>query len=285
MKFVIVTGMSGSGKSEVMSILEDIGYYCVDNLPPALIPTILDLSTQSQGNLENVAIGIDVRGYNFINSYEASIDYINEKNYPTEIIFLDASDDILIRRYKMTRKRHPLEIEGDTISGIKKERELLRGIKTKANITVDTSYLEVKNLRIKIKEIFTIDKSKYNMTVSITSFGFKHGIPIDADMVFDVRFLPNPYYIKELKEKTGDEQEVRNYVMNSVKSIEFFDKITSMVEFLLPNYEEEGKNHLHIAIGCTGGKHRSVTFVNLLFDALKKLNYNIVKNHRDIEKK
>ena len=285
MKFVIVTGMSGSGKSEVMSILEDLGYYCIDNLPAELIPKILELGSQSQGNLENVAIGIDVRGYNFINSYQTSIDYINEQNYPIEILFLDANDDVLVRRYKMTRKRHPLEIEGDTLSGIKKERELLGGIKTKANITIDTSTLEIKNLRTKIKEILSIGDNKHSMTVSITSFGFKHGIPLDADMVFDVRFLPNPYYIKELKEKTGESQDVRDYVMNAVKSVEFLDKILNMVLFLLPNYEEEGKNHLHIAIGCTGGRHRSVTFVNLIHKALENGEYNIVKNHRDIDKK
>lgn len=285
MKFVIVTGMSGSGKSEVMSVLEDIGYYCIDNLPPALIPKIFELSTQSQGGLENVALGIDVRGYNFVNSCKQSLEYMEEQNYPTSILFLDANDDTLVRRYKMTRKRHPLEVEGDVLAGIQKERRLLEDIKAMADVTMDTSMMEVKRLRSRVMEIFQLSDTKKNLTVSLTSFGFKHGIPMAADLVFDVRFLPNPYYVDTLKEQTGDSLEVREYVMNSPKSIEFLDKLTNMIQFLLPNYEEEGKNHIQIAIGCTGGKHRSVTFVNLLYDLLKDSEYHILKNHRDIEKR
>lgn len=284
MRFVIVTGMSGSGKSEVMSVLEDIGYYCIDNLPPALIPKILELSLQSQGGMENVALGLDIRGYNFINSYNASIDHIEEQHYPADVLFLDANDDILVRRYKMTRKRHPLQVEGDVVAGIKKERELLTGIKAKADVTIDTSKMDVKHLRSRVMEIFRLGRSRKNLTVSLISFGFKHGIPLAADLVFDVRFLPNPYYIDSLREKTGDTQEIRDYVMDSPKSVEFLDKLKDMIEFLLPNYEEEGKNYLQIAIGCTGGKHRSVTFVNLLYDLFKDKEYYVIKNHRDIEK-
>lgn len=285
MRFVIVTGMSGSGKSEVMSVLEDIGYYCIDNLPPALIPKILELGLQSQGGMENVALGIDIRGYNFANSYNTSIDYIEEQHYPADVLFLDANDDILIRRYKMTRKRHPLEVKGDVLSGIRKERELLTGIKAKADITIDTSNMQVKDLRNRIIEIFQLKESRRNLTVSLISFGFKHGLPLAADLVFDVRFLPNPYYIDSLREKTGDSQEVRDYVMDSPKSVEFLERLKGMIEFLLPNYDEEGKNYLQIAIGCTGGKHRSVTFVNLLYDLLKDTEYDVLKNHRDIEKR
>ncbi len=285
MKLVIVTGMSGSGKSEVMSVLEDIGYYCIDNLPPALMPKILELSAQSQGAMENIAIGLDIRGYNFINSYNASLEFIKEQNYPTDILFLDTSDDVLVQRYKMTRKRHPLEIEGDVYTGIQKERQLLVGIKEKAGIIIDTSKTDVKELRRRIMDIFQLDEDRNNLTVALTSFGFKHGIPLSADLVFDVRFLPNPYYIAELKEKTGDQAEVRDYVMDSPKSVEFLELLTEMIGFLLPNYEEEGKNYLQIAIGCTGGKHRSVTFVNLLYDILSKTEYQVLKNHRDIEKR
>lgn len=281
MKFVIVTGMSGSGKSEVMSVFEDLGYYCIDNLPPELIPKIFELSKQSQGSLEHVALGIDIRGYNFLSSYKSSIEFIEEQNYPTEILFLDASDDILIRRYKMTRKRHPLAEEGDVLSGIKKERELLIDVKTKSHMVLDTSKLNVKDLRNRIIKSFKYKEKTQNLTVSLLSFGFKHGIPLDADMVFDVRFLPNPFYVETLKELTGDDSQVREYVMNSPKSIEFLDKIIAMIKFLLPNYEEEGKNHLQIAIGCTGGKHRSVTFVNLIYDLLLDTDYNIIKHHRD----
>lgn len=285
MRFVIVTGMSGSGKSEVMSVLEDMGYYCIDNLPPELIPKIFELSTQSQGGLENVALGVDVRGYKFVTSCKASLELIEKQNYPTDILFLDANDDTLVRRYKMTRKRHPLEVEGDVLSGIRKERALLADIKAMADLTLDTSTMAVKELRGRILGIFKLSEKKKNLTVSLTSFGFKHGMPMAADLVFDVRFLPNPYYLDSLREKTGDFAEVREYVMNSQESIEFLDKLTNMIRFLLPNYEEEGKNHVQIAIGCTGGKHRSVTFVNLLYDLLKDSEYNVLKNHRDIEKR
>ncbi len=285
MRFVIVTGMSGSGKSEVMSVLEDMGYYCIDNLPPALIPKILELGAQSQGMMENVALGIDIRGYNFVNSYNAAINYIKEQEYHADILFLETNDDILVRRYKMTRKKHPLAVEGDVLSGIRKEREILSGIKSKADITIDTSKLEVKDLRNHIMNMFQFKEKRNNLTVSLTSFGFKHGIPLAADLVFDVRFLPNPYYVEELRDKTGDYEEVRNYVMDSSKSVEFLEKLYGMIDFLLPNYEEEGKNYLQIAIGCTGGKHRSVTFVNLLYDLLKDTEYDVLKNHRDIEKR
>lgn len=289
MKFIIVTGMSGSGKSEVMSVLEDIGYYCIDNLPAELIPKIYELSLQSQGSMEYVAIGVDARSYMFSKDNIISLDSINEyveniKNQ-SSILFVDASDDILVRRYKMTRKRHPLEIEGDVLSGIKKERQLLLDLKSKADITVDTSKLTVKELRRRIIEEFKFKEKNKNLTVSLNSFGFKHGIPLDADMVFDIRFLPNPYYMEDLKEKTGNDQEVRDYVMDSSISQEFFDKLKDMLEFLFPNYEEEGKNHLKVSIGCTGGKHRSVTFVNLLYDLLEDSEYNVIKNHRDIEKR
>ena len=285
MRFVIVTGMSGSGKSEVMSVLEDMGYYCIDNLPPALIPKILELGAQSQGMMENVALGIDIRGYNFANSYDTSLDYIKEQEYHADILFLEANDDILVRRYKMTRKRHPLAEEGDVLAGIRRERELLAGIKAKSDITVDTSKLEVKDLRNHIMNIFQLKEKNKNLTVSLTSFGFKHGIPLAADLVFDVRFLPNPYYVEEFREKTGDFAEVREYVMNSDRSVEFLDRLMGMIQFLLPHYEEEGKNYLQIAIGCTGGKHRSVTLVNLLYDLLKDTDYDVLKNHRDIEKR
>ena len=284
MRFIIVTGMSGSGKSEVMSILEDIGYYCIDNLPAQLLPKIHELSMQSQGGLDHVAIGMDVRGYNFATSHQLSLEDFDERNGDTDILFLDASDHILVRRYKMTRKRHPLEKEGDVLSGIKKERELLIDLKAQADIILDTSKLTVKELRQRIIDEFKFKEKGNNITVSLNSFGFKHGIPLDADTVFDVRFLPNPYYIPELKEKTGDDAEIKEYVMNSKKSIEFLGKLVDMVTFLLPNYEEEGKNHIKISIGCTGGRHRSVTFVNLLYDILKDSEYNVIKTHRDIDK-
>lgn len=282
MNFVIVTGMSGSGKSEAMSIFEDLGYYCIDNLPPELIPKIYELSIQSQGTMNKVALGIDIRGYKFIQSLQASLDFIDSQTTNSEILFLDCSDEILVRRYKITRRRHPLSTEDNIINGISKEREILSPFKRKSKITIDTTNMTVKDLRESIMDAFQTGTRAKNLTVSVTSFGFKHGIPIDADLVFDVRFLPNPYYIPELKEKTGDFQEVRDYVMDSPQSHEFLKKLQEMIEFLLPQYDKEGKTHLVVAIGCTGGKHRSVTFANLMYDYLINSEYKVFKKHRDI---
>ena len=282
MKFVIVTGMSGSGKSEVMSIFEDLGYYCIDNLPPELISKIYELGVQSQGTLDKVAIGIDVRGYKFAQSLQSSLDFIESQTNSSEILFLDCRDEVLVRRYKMTRRRHPLANEDNIINGIQRERDMLLPIKRKAQKTIDTTNMTVKDLRKSILDAFQDGSKKNNLTVSITSFGFKHGIPVDADLVFDVRFPPNPYYIPELKEKTGDDEEVRNYVMDSSASNEFLKKLYDMIEFLLPHYEKEGKTHLVIAIGCTGGRHRSVTFANLIYQKFEDSEYKIFKKHRDI---
>lgn len=282
MNFVIVTGMSGSGKSEAMSIFEDLGYYCIDNLPPELISKIYELSIQSKGTLDKVAIGIDVRGYKFVSSLQESLDFIESQTKNSEILFLDCSDEILVRRYKMTRKRHPLANEDNIINGIERERNILLPIKRKAKKTIDTTNMTAKDLRKSMLDAFQLGNKKNNLTVSMTSFGFKHGIPMDADLVFDVRFLPNPYYVPELKEKTGDDKIVRDYVMDSEISIKFLEKLADMIEFLLPNYEKEGKTHLVIAIGCTGGRHRSVTFANLMYDKLADSEYKVFKKHRDI---
>lgn len=282
MKFVIVTGMSGSGKSEAMSIFEDLGYYCIDNLPPELISKIYELSIQSNGTLNKVAIGIDVRGYKFVSSLQSSLDFIESQTKNSEILFLDCSDEMLVRRYKMTRKKHPLADEDNIINGIEKERNILLPIRRKAQKTIDTTNMTAKDLRKSILDAFQLGNKTNNLTVSITSFGFKHGIPMDADLVFDVRFLPNPYYIPELKEKTGDDKIVRDYVMNSEISVNFLEKLEDMIEFLLPNYEKEGKNHLVIAIGCTGGRHRSVTFANFLYQKFIDSEYKVFKKHRDI---
>lgn len=282
MNLVIVTGMSGSGKSEAMSIFEELGYYCIDNLPPELISKIYELGINSQGGLENVALGIDVRGYKFSQNLESSLVELEDKAKKLEVLFLDTSNDMLVRRYKMTRKKHPLAAEENTIDGINKERVLLSQIKEKATITIDTTNMTAKDLRNSLIETFQQGEKKSSLTVSLTSFGFKHGIPIDADLVFDVRFLPNPFYIPELKEKTGDFQEVRDYVMESDISKEFYNKLIDMIDFLIPNYEKEGKSHLVISIGCTGGKHRSVTFANLIYDHLQESKYQVFKKHRDI---
>ena len=261
MKFIIVTGLSGSGKSEAMRSLEDMGFYCVDNLPPALIPKFAELCYQSNSTIDKVALGIDVRGRKFFKALHESLNVLRKDKYPFEILYLDCSDDILLKRYKMTRRNHPLAINRQIPEGIKIERTILEPLKEIADCIIDTSNMKPKDLKEEISKIY--------------------GIPSDSDLVFDVRFLPNPYYVEELRNKTGDDQEVRDYVMDSEISHQFYDKLLDMINFLVPQYIKEGKHHLVISIGCTGGRHRSVTICNLISDELMKQDYRVVKKHRD----
>ncbi|SHJ48932.1 RNase adapter RapZ [Tepidibacter formicigenes] len=281
MRFVVVTGLSGAGKSEAMKSLEDIGFYCVDNLPPTLISKFAELCYQSKGSIEKIALGIDIRGRGFFKDLNDSLETLKQFGYEYEILFLDCSDNVLVKRYKMTRRNHPLSSNTDIVEGIKKEREILNELKQKADNIINTSNMKPRDLQEEINRIYLKGDTKGNLIISVTSFGFKHGIPLDADLVFDVRFLPNPYYIEELREKTGEEEIIRTYVMNSPISVKFFEKLSDMIDFLIPQYLEEGKNHLVIAIGCTGGRHRSVTIANLLYDYLKEKNYRVLKKHRD----
>lgn len=281
LRFVIVTGLSGAGKSEAMKVLEDIGFYCVDNLPPTLISKFAQLCYQSKGSIEKIALGIDIRGRSFFNDLSESLKMLKEVGYEYEILFLDCDDNVLVKRYKMTRRNHPLSNNTDIVDGIKLERELLEELKQKSNNIINTSNMKPRDLKEEVNRIYLEGGKKVNLIISVTTFGFKHGIPLDADLVFDVRFLPNPYYVAELKEKTGEEEVVRTYVMNSPVSVKFFEKLSDMVDFLIPQYIEEGKNHLVIAIGCTGGRHRSVTIGNLLYDYLKEKKYRVLKKHRD----
>lgn len=281
MKFIIVTGLSGAGKSEAMNALEDIGFYCVDNLPPTLISKFAEICYQSKGAIEKIALGIDIRGRSFFNDLNESLEMLEKFGYEYEILFLDCSDNILVKRYKMTRRNHPLASNTDIVEGIKKERKILEELKRRSNNIINTSNMKPRDLKEEINKSYTSGDTKSNLIISVTSFGFKHGIPMDADLVFDVRFLPNPYYIEELREKTGEEEIVREYVMKSEISIQFFEKLVDMIKFLIPQYIKEGKNHLVIAIGCTGGRHRSVTISNLLYDFLKEKNYSVLKKHRD----
>lgn len=281
MKFVIVTGLSGSGKSEAMKSLEDMGFYCVDNLPPTLITKFAELCHQGSSNVDKVALGIDIRGREFFETLHESLSYLEKENYKYEVLFLDCADDILVKRYKMTRRNHPLAKDTQITEGIKEEREVLKTLRDKAKSIIDTSNMKPKDLKEEVRRLYIEGEDSPKLTISVVSFGFKHGIPIDADLVFDVRFLPNPYYLEELRPKTGEDQDVRDYVMNSDVSREFFKKLEDMVSFLIPHYIEEGKNHLVIAIGCTGGRHRSVTISNLIYDELIKKGYRVVKKHRD----
>lgn len=281
MKFVIVTGLSGSGKSEAMKSLEDIGFYCVDNLPPALLPKFAEICYQAQSGMEKVALGIDIRGYKFFKDLNNSLEYLNTNGFSFEILFLEAEDEVLVRRYKMTRRRHPLSTEDNILEGIQRERSIVEDLKKRASHIINTTNMKAKDLKEQIVDIYEMGKDLENMVISVTSFGFKHGIPIDADLVLDVRFLPNPYYVEDLREKTGENQEVQDYVMDSEVSEEFLKRTLDFLDFLVPQYIEEGKDHLVVAIGCTGGKHRSVTIANKIFDYLKAKDYKVFKKHRD----
>lgn len=282
MRFVIITGMSGAGKSSVLKMLEDNNYFCVDNLPVELIIKFAELTFNNDSS-KNVALGIDIRSGKGLDELDNVLDILVEKNYNYEILFLDADNDVLIKRFKETRRAHPLTPEGRVDEGIYNERKALKFLRNKANYIIDTSNLLIRDLRIQIEDILIKDKEYNNLFVTILSFGFKNGIPVDADLIFDVRFLPNPYYEEELKKKTGNDKEVRNYVLKDGTGEVFLNKLNDMISFLIPNYIKEGKNQLVIGIGCTGGKHRSVTIANELYDRMKnyeKIGINIA--HRDI---
>jgi UPF0042 nucleotide-binding protein len=282
---IIVTGMSGAGKSTVLKFLEDIGYFCVDNMPPSLIPKFAELCGNPSSGIENVALGIDIRGGRLFGELFTFLSEVKEDNGKYEILYLDAKDEILVKRYKESRRNHPLAKKGDRIMmGIMRERELLVDIKKRADYIVDTSHMLTRQLRSQLSEIFLEDKGFDSLMITVLSFGFKYGIPADSDLVFDVRFIPNPFYIAELKPLTGNEVAVRDYVMKWEEAQEFLEKLTEMCAFLIPNYVREGKNQLVISVGCTGGKHRSVTLANELYNNLKKAGHSVVIAHRDIDK-
>ena len=283
MKFVIITGLSGAGKSNAMRCLEDMGFYCIDNLPPVLIGKFAELCFSSEDEIQKAALVIDIRGGRFFNELFGSLEELESLGYNYEVLFLDASDQTIIKRFKETRRVHPLSLEGRITDGINAEREKLKDIKKKANMIIDTTTMTPSNLKEEIRKLFAEGKSN-NITISILSFGFKRGIPLDADIVFDVRFLPNPHYIPELKEMTGNEKPIRDYVMKWPESETFVNKLYDLLDFTIPYYEREGKFQLVIAIGCTGGKHRSVTVANNLYEYLTKKGYSIKINHRDIPK-
>ena len=285
MKFVIVTGMSGSGKSNAIKYLEDMGYYCIDNMPPKLFTKFAELCTQLEGGITKVAFAVDTRSGKMFKELCKCLDEFENKIGKYEILFLDCDDSVLLKRYKETRRSHPLSGTGIVSDGIKEERVLLEDIKKRANYIVDTSNMKVNQLRDYINTVFATETdTRKRIAVNVMSFGFKYGVPTDADLVFDVRFLPNPFYIPELKEKTGLDSEVSGYVMSFEESKIFAKKLFDMFDFLMPQYIKEGKSNLVIAIGCTGGKHRSVTLTNELANYLTSFGYNTFVNHRDINK-
>ncbi len=283
MEFLIITGMSGAGKSVALDFFEDMGFFCIDNLPPAFLNKFAELCRHSE--LKKIAIVIDIRGREFFNALFGELSKLDKKGLNYEILFLEASDESLIRRYKETRRKHPLDKEGRVLDAILKERGLLEEMRGKANKIIDTSKLLTKELYNELKRIYSFHQiDKNSMSVSIISFGYKYGIPMDADMVFDVRFLPNPYYVSSLKEHTGEEQVVQDYVLKWPITEKFYKKFFDLIEFLLPEYKKEGKSHLMLAIGCTGGKHRSVTTAIKLKDYLLKKGYRVIVEHKDIHK-
>ncbi|MBQ4537779.1 MAG: RNase adapter RapZ [Lachnospiraceae bacterium] len=283
MRFVVVTGMSGGGKRTALKMLEDTGFYCVDNLPVSLIEKFAELITMPGSEITKVALGLDVRSDQSFEETTRVLEQLKEKGYQFEILFMEASEAALIRRYKESRRVHPLAPEGRVEEGARKEREILKDIKKSADYVIDTSNLLTRELKEELDRIFVKNEDYNSLMVTVMSFGFKHGIPADADMVFDVRFLPNPFYIDELKTKTGNDKEVQDYVMSFPEAEEFLTKLEDMIQFLIPNYVKEGKYQLVIAIGCTGGKHRSVTLANHLYERMKEQgNYGIKLYHRDV---
>ncbi|MEO2261966.1 RNase adapter RapZ [Lachnospiraceae bacterium HCP28S3_F9] len=286
MRCVIVTGMSGAGKSTALKMLEDVGYFCVDNLPVPLIPKMADLLRVPGTEINKAALGVDIRSGQSFEELEKVLEELDSTGMQYEILFLESSDDVLIKRYKETRRFHPLAgNEGRVDQGIRMERQRIRFLRKRADYLIDTSHMLTRELKAELNKIFVQNKEYKNLYISVLSFGFKYGIPADADLVFDVRFLPNPYYIEELRPKSGNDKEVRDYVMQNEKAKVFLEKLSDMVEFLIPNYILEGKTQLVIGIGCTGGKHRSVTLANELFWVLSKNeNYGVRIEHRDIGK-
>ena len=286
MKRIIVTGMSGAGKSTALNVLEDEGYYCVDNMPISLMPKFAELAdghNQDKG-YNNIALGIDIRSGHSLAELDSVLDYMKEKKYEYTIVFLESSDEVLIKRYKETRRAHPLAKDGRVDKAIMLEREQLKFLKQRADVIIDTSQLLTREFKEELEKIVLGRKEFNNLMVTVLSFGFKYGIPSDADIVFDVRFLPNPYYVEELRPLTGNDKKIQDYVMKAPEAEEFLERVDGLIQFLLPNYVKEGKSSLVIAVGCTGGKHRSVTLANAIAKRLSKTPYGCKVEHRDIEK-
>ena len=283
-QIVIITGMSGAGKTVAIQSFEDLGFFCVDNLPPTLLPKFLELMKESGNKMNKVALVMDLRGREFFDHLFKALDDLVESSWVTpQILFLEADDETLVRRYKETRRKHPLAQEGLPLEGIQNERDLLADLKGRAQIIYNTSQKKPRELREKILTQFSAN-NKTIFTVNVMSFGFKHGIPIDADLVFDVRFLPNPHYIDHMRPLTGMDEEVSSYVLKWSETQKFLEKVTDLLSFMLPHYKREGKAQLVIAIGCTGGQHRSVALAEAIGHFYEK-DFNTQISHRDIEKR
>ncbi|MEZ0537547.1 RNase adapter RapZ [Caldicellulosiruptoraceae bacterium PP1] len=287
MKIVIISGMSGAGKSLAIRAFEDMGFFCIDNLPPQFLTKITELAFASMSNIKKIAAVVDIRGGELFSDLINVISEMTNNGIDYDIVFLDASDDVLIKRYKESRRKHPLmeENEGRIAEAIKQERELLKDIKQQATYIIDTSNLNPKDFKEKLIELFTNGKEiEETLYINVASFGFKYGLPLDSDLVFDVRFLPNPFYVETLKHKTGETDEVKEYVLKWDVTSQFINKLKDLIIFLIPNYIEEGKTQLVISIGCTGGKHRSVVIAKEIYNFIKENGYKVSIYHRDIAK-
>ena len=281
---IIVTGMSGAGKSQAVKVLEDIGYFCIDNLPPVLIPKFAELCVKGGERVRHVALIADIRGGQFFDAMSQALQELRKQGVSYEIVFMEASDKVLINRYKETRRAHPLALHGRISQGIAEERKRLAALREKADFIIDTSSLKTSQLRDILRKRYALNTGRKGLTVTVVSFGFKHGMPIDADIVDDVRFLPNPYYVEEYRHKSGRVPAVRDYVQSFQVTQTFKEKWFDMIDFLLPNYEREGKSQLVIAVGCTGGMHRSVCMAEEMYRHLKETGIDVSIEHRDLAK-
>lgn len=281
MEAVIITGLSGAGKSQAVNCFEDLGYYCIDNMPPALIKNFINLAMKESNSIEKVAFVIDIRGGGFFEEVKPCLKDLKLMGIDFKILFLEASDEVLIRRFNETRRQHPLAEGGENLLGVNREREVLSGIRSIADFVIDTSNMKSAKLRQEIHAIFTIGEDA-GFIINIYSFGFKHGIPLEADMVFDMRFIPNPYYVPSLKKSTGNSKKIQNYVLKFPETQNFIETVDKMIIELVPCYMREGKYHLNLAFGCTGGQHRSVTMANVFAEKFKEQGYRITIEHRDL---
>ncbi|MGB9804562.1 RNase adapter RapZ [Desulfofundulus sp.] len=281
MRLVIVTGLSGAGKTQALRILEDLGFFCVDNLPPMLIPKFLELCSQSSRGINKIAVVVDIRGGEFFDDLFEVLTGLEQEGLRYEILFLETSDATLVRRYKESRRSHPLSVDGEVLQSIRQERERLRELRGRAHKIIDTSEMTPQQLKDELVSLFG-DNAGVSLRITVISFGYKYGIPLDSDLVFDVRFLPNPHYDPVLRPLTGNDPAVRDYVLCSPVSQEFLNHFYQFIDFLLPHYIREGKTTLTIAVGCTGGQHRSVTLANCLGDHLAEKGYRVAVRHRDL---
>ncbi len=282
-RLVIITGMSGAGKTQVVRVMEDLGYFCVDNLPPALIPKFAELCDQSSGRVSRIALVVDIRGGEFFDELIHVLSELDRESLMAEVLFLEASDTTLIQRYKETRRRHPMAPQGRISEGIRLERDRLEYVRGRSTHIIDTSNLSPAQLKERITELYGGGSEQIKLSINVVSFGFKYGIPLDADMVFDVRFLPNPFYVESLRCKSGEDQEVRDYIVKWPVTHQFLTRLQSFIDFLVPHYVKEGKSQLVIAIGCTGGMHRSVFVAGKIRDSLSDQGYQVALEHRDIK--